>query len=72
MRIGLNARALDDNHFQRIDGLSLIKRDFIIALTNFKAPKTTEFDGMVVCAGDYETTFYTNPIIIRASTILRV
>lgn len=95
MRIGLNARALYDNHLQQISSLSLTKKDVAIAvshsgstkdivdtlrlakaagattiaLTNYKASKITEFADLVLCSGDFETTFYTETMVSRISLL---
>jgi RpiR family carbohydrate utilization transcriptional regulator len=95
MRIGLNVRALYDNHLQQISSLSLTKEDVAIAishsgstkdivdtlklakqsgattiaLTNYKASKITEFADLVLCTGDFETTFYTETMVSRISQL---
>lgn len=95
MRIGLNVRALNDNHLQQISSLSLTKKDVAIAishsgstkdivdtlrlakqsgattiaLTNYKASEITEFADLVLCTGDFETTFYTETMVSRISQL---
>ena len=98
LRIGLNARAFQDNHIQQISSLGLTGKDaaiaishsgstrdvvdtlalakkagaVTIAITNYKASKIAEYSDIVLCTGDFETTFYSETMVSRISQLALV